>query len=243
MASQTIASSAVPLCRYRMQADDLLSPRSFQTLIRPSEYCTKNRDSSEKTTLCHSCIQLYSSVHQNSHLSPLSREAEVMVVVRTVHAAANVIAPYERILGVLQTCSFPDKWSVILLYGFEDLSPRFLVMGGRLRSFIPFISLSELSVVCFLVILSEFSVVCFLVSPSELGVICSLVSLSELSVVCFLVSLSELSDACFLVNLCELSVVCFLVSLSEFSVVCFLVRLSELSVVCLLVSLNSVFVS
>ncbi|GFX56905.1 uncharacterized protein TNCV_3566771 [Trichonephila clavipes] len=43
--------------------------------------------------------------HQSRHLSlyvALSWEAEVMVIVLTVHADANVIAPYEQILGVLQ---------------------------------------------------------------------------------------------------------------------------------------------
>ena len=38
----------------------------------------------------------------------LSKEAEVMVAELTGHAAANVNAPYERKLGVLKICPFPN---------------------------------------------------------------------------------------------------------------------------------------
>ena len=44
-------------------------PRILQTPIWLSEYCTLNRDSSKKTTLFHSCIQLYFSVHHSKSLS------------------------------------------------------------------------------------------------------------------------------------------------------------------------------
>lgn len=43
----------------------------------------------------------------------LSRRTKVMGVVLTDHAVASVVAPYERILGTLQTCPFCDKWFVI----------------------------------------------------------------------------------------------------------------------------------
>ncbi|GFU67795.1 hypothetical protein TNCV_4684161 [Trichonephila clavipes] len=48
---QTITLGAGPLCRYQMQTSDEQSSPSPQARIRPSEYCTQNRDSSEKTTL------------------------------------------------------------------------------------------------------------------------------------------------------------------------------------------------
>ncbi|GFU26480.1 hypothetical protein TNCV_2463251 [Trichonephila clavipes] len=38
----------------------------------------------------------------------LSREADVMVAVLPVYAAADVVAPYEWILGVQRICPFPD---------------------------------------------------------------------------------------------------------------------------------------
>ncbi|GFT93923.1 hypothetical protein NPIL_162331 [Nephila pilipes] len=52
-----------------MQAGDEWSPRSFQTCIRPSEYCTQNQCSAEKMTLSHFCIQLCRSGHQCRRLS------------------------------------------------------------------------------------------------------------------------------------------------------------------------------
>ncbi|GFV17331.1 hypothetical protein TNCV_147991 [Trichonephila clavipes] len=57
--------------------------------------------------LCHSCIQLVVLRTRVAFCgySTLSREAVVMVAVRTVYAAANVVAPYQRILGVLQMSS------------------------------------------------------------------------------------------------------------------------------------------
>ncbi|GFV63479.1 hypothetical protein TNCV_4553251 [Trichonephila clavipes] len=51
-----------------MPAGEELSPRSLQTRTRPSEYCTQNQDLSEKTTLCHSCIQFCHSAHQSHRL-------------------------------------------------------------------------------------------------------------------------------------------------------------------------------
>ena len=65
MVHQTITPGSGPLCRYRMQAGDLRSPRIIQTCTRPSEYCTQNRDLSEKTTLGYSCIQLCRSESKN----------------------------------------------------------------------------------------------------------------------------------------------------------------------------------
>ncbi|GFS89967.1 hypothetical protein TNCV_506971 [Trichonephila clavipes] len=38
----------------------------------------------------------------------LSRENEVITTLLTVHVANYAVAPYKRILGVLQTCTFPD---------------------------------------------------------------------------------------------------------------------------------------
>ncbi|GFS47755.1 hypothetical protein TNCV_3597791 [Trichonephila clavipes] len=47
-------------CSAPMHADDKRSPRSLQTCIQPSEYCTQNRDLSEKMSLSRSCIQVLS---------------------------------------------------------------------------------------------------------------------------------------------------------------------------------------
>ena len=58
-AAHTPTPGAGPLCRYRMQAGYVRSPRSLQTRIRT----TQNRDSCKMTTLCSSCIQLYRPVH------------------------------------------------------------------------------------------------------------------------------------------------------------------------------------
>ncbi|GFU58785.1 hypothetical protein TNCV_3089251 [Trichonephila clavipes] len=57
------------LIRYRTQVGEERSPRSLQTRIRPSEYCTQNWNSSEKTTLYHFCIQFCHLAHQNGRLS------------------------------------------------------------------------------------------------------------------------------------------------------------------------------
>ncbi|GFV51482.1 hypothetical protein TNCV_844211 [Trichonephila clavipes] len=62
MVAQIITPGAGPLCRYRMQAGDERSPRSLQTRIRSSEYCTQNRESSEKIT----CATLHSSFGETS---------------------------------------------------------------------------------------------------------------------------------------------------------------------------------
>ena len=47
----------------------MLSSRSLQTCIQPSEYCTQNQGSSEKTTLRHSFIILCHSMHNIWRLS------------------------------------------------------------------------------------------------------------------------------------------------------------------------------
>ena len=65
-ATQIITPCAGPLCRYRMQAADMWSPRSLQTRIRLGEYCMENSDTSKQTTLCHYCIQLCRLVHRHS---------------------------------------------------------------------------------------------------------------------------------------------------------------------------------
>ena len=51
-----------------MQGGDVQSPQSLHTCIWPSEYGMQNRNS-EKTTLCHSCIQLCQSMHHSTCLS------------------------------------------------------------------------------------------------------------------------------------------------------------------------------
>ncbi|GFW74990.1 hypothetical protein TNCV_2678581 [Trichonephila clavipes] len=48
-----------------MQVGGERSFQSLQTRIRPSEYCTKKRNSSEKTILRHSCVQLCRSMLQS----------------------------------------------------------------------------------------------------------------------------------------------------------------------------------
>ncbi|GFV95501.1 hypothetical protein TNCV_4575031 [Trichonephila clavipes] len=65
MAVQAITLSEETLYRYRMKAGETPSPLSLQTLIRLSEYCTLNRDLSEKTTLYHSCIKFCRFAHQS----------------------------------------------------------------------------------------------------------------------------------------------------------------------------------
>ncbi|GFY23019.1 hypothetical protein TNCV_2182801 [Trichonephila clavipes] len=100
MAVQAIKLGVRSLCRYRMQAGGLLGASRL-----PSEYCTQNRKSSEQTTLCHSCIRRFA--HKSHHLSLCCISYRIMVAVLTAYAAVNVIAPYERILGVLQTWPFP----------------------------------------------------------------------------------------------------------------------------------------
>lgn len=45
-----------------MQAGDKNSPRSLQKHILPSEYCTQNRDSSEKTILWQFCHSMHQSL-------------------------------------------------------------------------------------------------------------------------------------------------------------------------------------
>ena len=66
MAAQTNCRASM---QYRMQADDVRSLRSVQIHVQPSEYCILRLDSSEKTALCHFCIQLCCSVHQSRRLS------------------------------------------------------------------------------------------------------------------------------------------------------------------------------
>ena len=61
--AQTITPSTGTLWRYGMQAVNVRSPQSLQTRTFPSQYCTQNRDSSKKTTLCDSCVQLCCSTH------------------------------------------------------------------------------------------------------------------------------------------------------------------------------------
>ena len=46
MIAQTSTSGAGSLCRDRMQAGEVQSPRSPQTRMQPSEFCTQNWDSS-----------------------------------------------------------------------------------------------------------------------------------------------------------------------------------------------------
>ena len=75
MVAQTITPGAGLLSWYRMQLGDARFPQSFRTRVWPSECCTQNPDSSEKTTLRNSCIQLYRSV-------PLSRGLSLCCIVK-----------------------------------------------------------------------------------------------------------------------------------------------------------------
>ncbi|GFT19019.1 hypothetical protein TNCV_3212501 [Trichonephila clavipes] len=63
--------------------------------------------SSEKTTLGYSCIVRCTRVNIPLY-AVLLKEVAVMAAVLAVHASGNVVAPYERILSVLQTYHFPD---------------------------------------------------------------------------------------------------------------------------------------
>ena len=66
-----------------------------------------------------------------SHYTVLSREVEIMVTELTDHAAANVDALYGRKLNVLQKWPFPDKWSVMWLYGFAGLTLQYVCSNGH----------------------------------------------------------------------------------------------------------------
>ena len=61
----------------------------------------------------------------------LPREAEVIVAELTCHAAVNISGLYERKLGVLKACLFPDRWSVKWLYGFAGLVAQYVCTFGR----------------------------------------------------------------------------------------------------------------
>ena len=68
ISSQTITSDAGLLCRNRMKVGQHIFSQEHPSRVQPSEYYTENRDSSEKTALCHSCIQICRSVHHSCHL-------------------------------------------------------------------------------------------------------------------------------------------------------------------------------
>ncbi|GFU08590.1 hypothetical protein TNCV_3337311 [Trichonephila clavipes] len=65
MAAQPISLDVGLLCQYRMQVDD---ERSFQIRMWTLEYRSQYHDSPEKTTLCHSCIQLCHLAYQCRHV-------------------------------------------------------------------------------------------------------------------------------------------------------------------------------
>ena len=120
IAAQNITPGARPLCLHRMQAGDVWSPLSLQTCIRPSEYGTQNRDSFEKSALCHFSNKLWGSGNQSRRLS-------LCYIVkgsrsnghRADRAHCHIV---ERNLCALQTCPFPHGWFVMRLYGFADLT-------------------------------------------------------------------------------------------------------------------------
>ncbi|GFV13121.1 hypothetical protein TNCV_4070611 [Trichonephila clavipes] len=53
-----------------------------------------------------SSLVIQSTIVAISLCGELSWEAEVMATLLLVHTAANVVASYERLLGILQTCRF-----------------------------------------------------------------------------------------------------------------------------------------
>ncbi|GFU92730.1 hypothetical protein TNCV_2892391 [Trichonephila clavipes] len=55
----------------------------------------------------------------------LSKVAKIMATVLTADAAANIGAPYERIMSALPTCPYPDKWSVKWLHGFTEPTSQY----------------------------------------------------------------------------------------------------------------------
>ncbi|GFW08558.1 uncharacterized protein TNCV_2775801 [Trichonephila clavipes] len=107
MAVQAITLGVEFLCRYRMQAKGGLLGASrdehgHQNTAHRTETRLKRR---------HSATPVFNFVVLRTRVavccySTLSREAVVMAW--TVCAATNVIAPYDRILRVLQTCPFPQ---------------------------------------------------------------------------------------------------------------------------------------
>ena len=60
----------------------------------------------------------------------LSRKAEIMIAEPTGYTAANVNAPNEQKLGVMQACSFLDKLPVIWLCGFAGLTSKYVCCIG-----------------------------------------------------------------------------------------------------------------
>ncbi|KAF8785985.1 hypothetical protein HNY73_011465 [Argiope bruennichi] len=66
---KTITPGAGLLCRYRIQADDLRSPRSSRHVYDDQNTACRTGTRLKKTTFCHSCIHLCRSAHQNLHLS------------------------------------------------------------------------------------------------------------------------------------------------------------------------------
>ncbi|GFY07293.1 hypothetical protein TNCV_5084801 [Trichonephila clavipes] len=84
-------------------------------------------------TVASSVASSFGSLELPSLYAALTREAEVMVSLPTVHATANITAPYEWILGLLQTFPLPDY--VAVRFFRTDLTiclfSQALVMGGR----------------------------------------------------------------------------------------------------------------
>ena len=103
VATQTITPGAGPLYRYRMQADDVRSSRSFQTRIYPSESCTQNR-TRLKRRHCASPVSSFVLRCTISLYSSLLKATEVIIALLTVNDAANIDAQCEQILGVIHAC-------------------------------------------------------------------------------------------------------------------------------------------
>ncbi|GFV18184.1 hypothetical protein TNCV_169871 [Trichonephila clavipes] len=106
IAAQALTLDIGFLCRNRMQAGDERSPQSLQTSTT-SEYYTQDQDSSEKNDIAPLlCLNLCFCTTQSRHLLLC---CIVMVPLLTAYTAANVVALYERTLGVLQTYPFPTS--------------------------------------------------------------------------------------------------------------------------------------
>ncbi|GFV88681.1 hypothetical protein TNCV_1594011 [Trichonephila clavipes] len=82
----------------------------LDTRIQASEYCMQNWTPLKRrhcTTPVSSFVVRRTRVNF-SLCATFSREAEEVVHVLTIYAAAYAVAPYEWMLGVLQKCSFSD---------------------------------------------------------------------------------------------------------------------------------------
>ncbi|GFX38976.1 hypothetical protein TNCV_5055171 [Trichonephila clavipes] len=94
-----------------MQADEKHLLRSFRYIYSHQNTAHRTRTSLRLGRDCVSPISSFIIQHTQVAISlfaEISIKAKVMVIMLTVHTAANVVLPYKRILGVQQACPPPD---------------------------------------------------------------------------------------------------------------------------------------